>query len=66
MTSPITIEGLERAINVTAQVMADHHDLGHQLLPVLKRLEAERDKLVAEGDPIDYARRVLARQRHAA
>ena len=41
-------------------------DLGHQLLPVLKRLEAERDKLVAEGDPIDYARRVLARQRHAA
>jgi ribosomal 50S subunit-associated protein YjgA (DUF615 family) len=32
-----------------------------QLLPTLKRLETERDKLMAEGDAIEYAKRLLAR-----
>ena len=48
---------LERPITMTAYVMA-HHNLP-QLLPTLKRLEAERDRLLQEGDPIEYAKRVL-------
>jgi hypothetical protein len=35
------------------------HDLP-QLLPTLRRLEAERGRLVREGDPLSYARKVLA------
>jgi hypothetical protein len=54
----ITVERLDRAITITAKAM-ERHNLP-QLLPTLKRLEAERDKLVTEGDPIAYARRVLA------
>jgi hypothetical protein len=53
----VTVERLENAITMTAYVMA-HHNLP-QLLPTLKRLEAERDRLLQEGDPIEYAKRVL-------
>jgi hypothetical protein len=60
MTSAtVTIERLERAITMTAYVMA-HHNLP-QLLPTLKRLEAARDRVLREGDPIEYAKRVLER-----
>jgi hypothetical protein len=66
MTSPITVERLENAIRVTAQAMVDHdlwhatdHDL-QQLRSTLKRLEAERDKMITEDDPLEYARRMLA------
>jgi hypothetical protein len=60
MTSTaVTIERLERAITMTAAVMA-HHNFP-QLLPTLKRLEAERDNLLRNGDPIEYAKRVLER-----
>jgi hypothetical protein len=31
-----------------------------QVLPTLKRLQAERDRLLKEGNPIEYAKRVLA------
>jgi hypothetical protein len=55
----ITVQRIERAIATTATAMAQH-DLP-QLLPTLKRLEAERDKLTTEGDPIDYAKRLMAR-----
>ena len=61
MAAPVTIERIERAINVTAQAMADQNL--PQLLPTLKRLETERDKLklIADGDldPIEYAKRLL-------
>ena len=57
----VTIERLERAIAVTAYCMTKHNL--PQLLPTLKRLEAERDNLIANGDPIEYARRILARRR---
>jgi hypothetical protein len=30
-------------------------------LPALKRLEAERDRLLAEGAPIEYAKGVIAK-----
>jgi hypothetical protein len=36
------------------------HNL-RQLFPTLKRLEAAREKLRADGDPIEYAKRVLER-----
>jgi hypothetical protein len=62
MTEPVTIERIERAINLTADCMARHADLAHQLMPTLKRLEAERDNLIADGDPVDYAKRILARR----
>jgi hypothetical protein len=50
MSSPVTVERLERAINVTAQAMADHNL--PQLLLTLKRLEAGRDRLLTGGDPL--------------
>lgn len=57
--SAVTVERIERAILVTAYCMAQHNL--PQLMPTLKRLEAERDKLISEGDPIAYAKRLLAR-----
>ncbi len=58
--SPVTIERLERAIQITAYVM-QRHNLP-QLFQTLKRLEAERERLVSEGDPIEYAKRILERR----
>ncbi len=56
---PITIERLDDAIAITAYCM-QRHNL-RQLFPTLKRLEAEREKLRADGDPIEYAKGVLER-----
>jgi hypothetical protein len=56
---PITIERLDNAIVITAYCM-QRHNL-RQLFPTLKRLEAAREKLRADGDPIEYAKRVLER-----
>ena len=64
MTSTaVTTERIDRAIATTAYCMAEHNL--PQLLSTLKRLEAERDKLIAEGDPIEYAKRLLAARRAA-
>ena len=46
-SNEVTGERLERAIKATARCMVDH-DLP-QLLPTLKRLEAERDRLMKLG-----------------
>jgi hypothetical protein len=62
--STVTIERLNAAIAKTALCMT-RHDLP-QLLPTLKRLEAERDRLIANGDPLEYARRILKQQRPEA
>jgi hypothetical protein len=56
---PIAIERLDNAIAITAYCM-QRHNL-RQLFPTLKRLEAAREKLRADGDPIEYAKRVLER-----
>jgi hypothetical protein len=61
MTEAVTIERLEKAIKITAQCMLDYPDLAGIILPHLKRLEAERDRLLQEGDALEYAKRVLAR-----
>jgi hypothetical protein len=57
--APLTAERLERVIAITAYAMVRHNL--PQILPTLKRLEAERDRLLHEGDPLDYAQRVLDR-----
>ena len=44
----ITVERLERAITATADAMTRHNL--PQLLPTLKRLEAERENLRSSGD----------------
>ena len=54
----VTIERIERAIKITAGCMLAHEL--PQLMPTLKRLEAERDRLMRDGDAIEYAKRVLA------
>jgi hypothetical protein len=53
----ITVERIEGAIAITAYVM-NRHKLP-QLLPHLKRLIAARDDLVVNGDPLEFARRIL-------
>jgi len=53
----VTLERLNRAIEVTARFMVEYNL--PQIMPTLKRLEAERDKLLAQGDAIEYAKRVL-------
>jgi hypothetical protein len=61
----VTIERIERAIATTANCMTRHNL--PQLLPTLQRLEAERARLIAIGDPIEYAKHTLERiKRHAA
>jgi hypothetical protein len=57
-TDEVTIERLEQAIQLTARCMVNHQL--PQILPTLKRLEAERDRLLREGNALEYARRVLA------
>lgn len=59
----ITIDRIERAITVTARAMVQHHL--PQLLPTLKRLEAERNQFVKEGDPIEYAKSLLGHKEAA-
>jgi hypothetical protein len=54
----VTIARLDRAIQLTARCMVNHHL--PQILPTLKRLQAERDRLLREGDALEYARRLLA------
>jgi hypothetical protein len=60
-TTPVTLERIDCAIDVTVEAMTLHTDLAEQILPKLKHLETERDKLVSEGDPLEYAKDLLAR-----
>lgn len=53
----VTIERLEQAIQLTARCMVNHQL--PQILPTLKCLEAERERLLREGDALEYARRLL-------
>ena len=53
------VDRLERAITFTAYAMREFGM--RELLPSLKRLEAEPDRLAEEGDALVYADRVLAR-----
>ena len=57
--SELTIDRLEHAIAFTAYCMTEWKM--RELLPALKRLEAERSRLAEEGDALDYAEKVLAK-----
>jgi hypothetical protein len=55
----ITVERLEHAIRLTAYCMK-RHDL-QQLMPTIRRLIAARDDLIANGDHLEFADRILER-----
>ncbi|WP_213775061.1 hypothetical protein [Bradyrhizobium sp. dw_78] len=59
MMKELTAEDYETAVQALA-FMIQYHNLPGAL-PLLIRMEAERDRLIAEGGALDYARRVLAR-----
>lgn len=59
MSCKIAVEELERAIAIVAYGMKLHNM--PEALPVLKRLEAERERLLSEGDAMDYADRLLVK-----
>jgi hypothetical protein len=56
---PVTIERLDRCIKIVAGWIVQHNI--PEAIHALKRMEAERDRLLREGDAIDYAKKVLAR-----
>jgi hypothetical protein len=57
----VTVERLERAIHIVADMMVNH-DM--DLMPTIKRLEAERDKLRQKSAHMDYAREILKNGRN--
>jgi hypothetical protein len=57
MDSSVTIERLERGIKTVAAAMVEHSLPG--LLVYIRRLEAERDRLLQEVDAMDYANQIL-------
>jgi hypothetical protein len=56
-TNSITIERLESAITIVADMMVKHERRG--LMVTIRRLEAERDRLRNEADPIEYAKKII-------
>jgi hypothetical protein len=55
----VTIERLDRAIDTVADVMVKH-DI--DLMPTIRRLEAERDKLRQKTAAMDYAKEILRKR----
>lgn len=60
----VTVERLERAIRVVAEMMLKHNR--PRLKETIHILEAERDRLQNEIDPLEFARSILARKKSAA
>jgi hypothetical protein len=56
--SIVTVERIERAIHIVAEMMVKH-DM--PLGPTIRYLEAERVKLQRETTDMDYAKQILAR-----
>jgi hypothetical protein len=56
-THKVTTERIDRAIKTVAEAMVEHNLPG--LLVYIRRLEAERDRLLQEVDAIDYASQIL-------
>lgn len=57
MTPAVTIERIDRAIKTVAEALVEHQLPG--LLVYIRRLEAERDRLLQEVDAMDYANQLL-------
>jgi hypothetical protein len=53
----VTVERIERAIHIVADMMVKHDRPG--LMATIRRLEAERDRLRNETDPMEYAKQIL-------
>jgi hypothetical protein len=61
--SVITLERVERAIQTTAGAMSLHPDLAAQIVPTLKRLEAERNRLLQEPEQFyEFHRKIYAQR----
>jgi hypothetical protein len=58
----VTVERLERAIHIVAEMMVKH-DMPQLILTILF-LEAERDRLQQETAAMDYAREILRKGRN--
>jgi hypothetical protein len=54
---PVTVERIERAIRIVADMMLKHERRG--LIDTIRRLEDERDRLRNETDPLEYARQII-------
>jgi hypothetical protein len=50
MTKPLTVERLERALDLLAAEVIAFGDRGRELLPMYKRLETELANMRAEAD----------------
>jgi hypothetical protein len=59
LSSLVTVDRIDRAIHIVADMMVRHN---MALGPTLRFLEAERDKLQRETTDMDYAREILARK----
>jgi hypothetical protein len=55
----VTVERLERAIHIVADMIMKHDR--PRLITTIRRLEAERDRLRNETDPMEYAKQILLR-----
>jgi len=54
----VTVERIDRAIRIVADMMLKHKRPG--LIVTIRRLEAERDRLRNETDPLEYAKEILS------
>lgn len=57
--TPVTAERIERAICTVADAMVTH-DI--DLMPTIRRLESERDKLRQKTVAMDYAKEIVAKR----
>ena len=55
----VTVERIARAIRIVADMMLKHKRPG--LIVTIRRLEAERDRLRNETDPLEYAKQIISK-----
>ena len=61
MSNAVTPERIERAIRTVAELMVKHE---MDLMPTIRQLEAERDKLRQKTADMDYAKAIVAKGRN--
>jgi hypothetical protein len=61
MSNAVTPERIERAIRTVAELMVKHE---MDLMPTIRQLEAERDKLRQKTVHMNYAREILKKGRN--
>ncbi len=58
-SAAVTVDRIERDIHIVADVMVKHKRRG--LIDTIRILEAERDRLRNETDPLEYAKQILSK-----